>query len=64
MFCFGYGLENPDSPSKTVNSFRGDFPLLLAQVAVANSELAETSQIIRHPDEPPMHHDGGIFRQP
>jgi len=28
---------------------------------IAHTKLAQTSQISRHPNQPPMHHDGGIF---
>ncbi len=31
---------------------------------VANSQLAKAGQIIRHPDQAAMNHDGGIFRKP
>ena len=31
---------------------------------VADAELAESRQIHRHPDEPAMHHAGGVFREP
>ena len=31
---------------------------------VADAELAESGQIHRHPDEPAMHHVGGVFREP
>ena len=31
---------------------------------IARTELAQTSQIFRHPNKPPMYHDGGIFGEP
>ena len=31
---------------------------------VANAKLAQAGQIFRHPNQPPMHHDGGIFGKP
>jgi len=31
---------------------------------VANAEFAETGQIVGHSNQPPVNHDGGIFREP
>jgi hypothetical protein len=31
---------------------------------IAHPEFAESRQILRHPHEPPMHHGGGVLRQP
>ena len=31
---------------------------------VADAEFAETGQVFGHSNEPPVNHDGGVFRQP
>jgi hypothetical protein len=31
---------------------------------IAHAEFAQTRQVCRHPNKSPMHHDGGIFKEP
>lgn len=31
---------------------------------VAHPQFAKSGEIVRHADQPPMHHGGGVFREP
>ena len=31
---------------------------------IAHPQFAKSGEIVRHADQPPMHHDGRVFRQP
>lgn len=55
---FGTGLDAVNAN----NLFCGINPI--EDAIIAHAELAESGQIVRHTDEPTMHHASGIVREP